>query len=36
MKRLGIYFFYDKDGVVDDYIPFFLRQLKPFVRRGPC
>lgn len=31
MKRLGIYFFYDKDGVVDEYIPFFLRQLKPFV-----
>lgn len=26
-KRLGIYFFYDKDGVVDDYIPYLLQDL---------
>lgn len=25
MKRLLIYFFYDKAGIVDDYIPYFLR-----------
>lgn len=30
MKRLGIYFFWDKDGVVDDYVPYFLEKLKPF------
>lgn len=29
MKRLGIYFFYDKDGVVDDYVPYYLKHLKP-------
>ncbi len=31
MKRLGIYFFYDKDGIVDDYIPFFLERFKPLL-----
>lgn len=30
MKRLGIYFIYDKDGIVDDYIPYFLKHFKPF------
>ncbi len=30
MKRLGIYFFYDKDGIVDDYVPYFLQSFKPF------
>ncbi|MPL95146.1 hypothetical protein SDC9_41312 [bioreactor metagenome] len=24
IKRLGIYFFYDKDGIVDDYVTYFL------------
>mgnify|MGYP004466038715 CR=1 FL=1 len=33
MKRLGIYFFYDKEGIVDDYIPFFLSQFKPFLSK---
>lgn len=28
VKRIAIYFFYDKDGIVDDYIPFQLRDLK--------
>lgn len=28
MNRLGIYFFYDKDGVVDDYVPFFFAPTK--------
>ena len=28
VKRLAIYFFYDKDGVVDDYIPYLLRDLN--------
>ncbi len=31
MKRLGIYLFYDKDGIVDDYIPYFLECFKPFL-----
>ncbi len=30
VKRLGIYFFYDNDGVVDDYVIYYLEQLKPF------
>ena len=30
MKRLMIYFFYDKDGIVDDYVPYFLEKFKPF------
>jgi rhamnosyltransferase len=28
VKRLGIYFFYDKDGIVDDYNLFLLNDLK--------
>lgn len=32
MKRLGIYFFYDKDGIVDNYVPYFLQNLKPFCK----
>jgi len=28
IKRLAIFFFYDKDGIVDDYIPFMLTILK--------
>lgn len=27
-NRLGIYFFYDKDGIVDDYVFYFLKSLK--------
>lgn len=30
MKRLMIYFFYDKEGMVDDYVPYFLNSFKPF------
>ena len=30
MKRLLIYFFWDKDGIVDDYVPYFLSEVKPF------
>ena len=30
MKRLLIYFFYDKDGIVDDYIPYVLKAFRPF------
>lgn len=29
MKRLAIYFFFDKDGVVDAYVPYYLKHLKP-------
>lgn len=28
IKRLAIYFFYDKDGIVDDYIPYMLEDLN--------
>ena len=28
IKRLAIFFFYDKDGVVDEYIPYLLRDLE--------
>lgn len=30
MKRLTIYFFYDDHGIVDDYIPHFLKAFKPY------
>ena len=30
MKRLMIYFFYDNDGIVDDYVPYFLEKFKPY------
>lgn len=33
MKRLGIFIFYDKEGVVDRYIEFFLDSLKEMVDR---
>lgn len=28
VKRLILYFMYDKDGVIDDYVPYMLRELK--------
>ena len=28
MKRIAIYFFYDKNGVVDKYVNYFLEDLK--------
>lgn len=28
MKRLAIYFYFDKDGVVNDYVPYYLDKLK--------
>ena len=28
IKRLVIYFIYDKQGIVDDYIPYMLRAIK--------
>ena len=28
IKRLVVYFFYDKDGIVDDYIPYMLNDLN--------
>ena len=28
-KRLVIYFFYDKDGIADRYVDYFLQGLKP-------
>ena len=35
-KRLAIYCFYDKDGIVDDYVVFFLRALRKTVSRICC
>lgn len=32
MKRLAIYLFFDKDGIVDDYIPYKLEKLQEFVK----
>lgn len=32
-RRIGIYLIYDKDGIVDDYIPYYLEQLKTVVSR---
>ena len=31
MKRLLIYFFYDKSGIVDNYVYEVLKSMKPFV-----
>ncbi len=36
MKRLMIYFFYDKEGIVDDYIPYFLKSFKPYCEEIIC
>lgn len=33
MKRLLIYFIYDKDGIVDDYILYALEKLRPFAEK---
>lgn len=33
MKRIGIFFMYDRDGIVDDYIPVMLRDLKKSIER---
>lgn len=32
MKRYAIYFFYDKDGIVDKYIIYLLKKLKPYIQ----
>lgn len=36
IKRLAIYFFYDKDGIVDDYIPYMLNDLKKYYGAFDC
>ena len=33
MNRLGIFFFYDKEGVVDDYISHLLKNVVPFLKK---
>lgn len=33
-KRLGIFFFYDKDGIVDDYVIYMLRDMMPIMTRN--
>ena len=30
MRRLGIFFFYDNDGIVDNYVDYYLKSMKPF------
>lgn len=32
-KRLVIFFFFDKEGIVDDYVPHLLTALRPFVSK---
>ena len=31
VKRAGVYFFYDKDGIVDRYVPYFINELHKVV-----
>lgn len=31
MRRAGIYFFFDQDGIVDSYVPYFIRELHKVV-----
>jgi lipopolysaccharide biosynthesis protein len=31
LKRLGIFFFFDKQGIVDDYVLYLLNGMKPFI-----
>lgn len=31
-RRLGIFFFYDKDGVVDEYVMYYLEKICPFFK----
>lgn len=33
MKRLGIFVFYDKDGIVDDYVTYLLKSIQPYLDR---
>lgn len=30
VRRLGIYFFYDAQGIMDEYVFYFLREIRPF------
>ena len=30
-QRLGIYFFYDAQGIVDEYVFYFLKKIQPFL-----
>lgn len=32
-KRMGIFFVYDKDGIIDEYIVYLLNSLKNFMDR---
>lgn len=32
-ERLGVYFFYDKEGIVDDFVIYFLGELKKTLKR---
>lgn len=31
MKRAGIFFFYDRDGIVDEYITYLLSKIRPYI-----
>lgn len=33
MNRLGIYIFYDENGIVDRYVPYFLSNVRPLLTR---
>ena len=31
VNRMAIFIFYDRQGIVDDYVPYFLKKLQPFL-----
>ena len=35
-NRLALYCFYDRDGIVDDYVIYFLRELRKTVSKICC
>ena len=30
ISRIAIYVVFDKDGIIDDYVPYFLKGIKPY------
>lgn len=36
MKRLGIFAFYDRDGIVDDYVIYLLKGIRPYLSKLIC
>ena len=36
MNRVAVFVIYDKDGIIDDHIVYYLKQLRPFVNKLCC